>query len=38
MTNEELVKRILAESGGKENVVTATNCMTRLRKIGRAHV
>ena len=31
MTNEELVKRILAESGGKENVVTATNCMTRLR-------
>ena len=31
MTNEELVNRLLAEFGGRENVVTATNCMTRLR-------
>lgn len=31
MSNEELVKRLLVELGGKENVVTATNCMTRLR-------
>ena len=31
MTNQELVKRALAELGGRENVVTATNCMTRLR-------
>lgn len=31
MTNEELVKRVLVELGGKENVKTATNCMTRLR-------
>ena len=31
MSNEELVKRLLAECGGKDNIVTATNCMTRLR-------
>ncbi|MFR3659666.1 MAG: PTS transporter subunit EIIC [Eisenbergiella sp.] len=31
MTNEQLVKRLLTELGGRENVVTATNCMTRLR-------
>lgn len=31
MTNEELVQKILANIGGKKNVVSATNCMTRLR-------
>lgn len=31
MTNQELVKHALTELGGRENVVTATNCMTRLR-------
>ena len=31
MSNEELVKRLLVELGGRENVVTAANCMTRLR-------
>ncbi len=31
MTNSELGKRILDLCGGKENVLTATNCMTRLR-------
>lgn len=31
MTNEELVKSILDHLGGKDNVVTATNCQTRLR-------
>ena len=31
MTNQELSKKILKLVGGKENVVSATNCMTRLR-------
>ena len=31
MTNEELVKVILKEVGGRNNVLAATNCMTRLR-------
>jgi len=31
MTNQELSKKILELVGGKENVVSATNCMTRLR-------
>lgn len=31
MTNEELVQAILKEVGGRDNVITATNCMTRLR-------
>ncbi len=31
MTNEELVKIILEKVGGRENVLAATNCMTRLR-------
>ena len=31
MTNEELVKQILEKMGGRDNVLTATNCMTRLR-------
>lgn len=31
MTNEELVKVILEKVGGQENVLAATNCMTRLR-------
>ena len=31
MTNEELVQKILGNLGGKANVVSATNCMTRLR-------
>jgi PTS system sucrose-specific IIC component len=31
MTNEELVQNILKHVGGKDNVVSATNCMTRLR-------
>jgi len=31
MTNEELVKIILEHVGGKENVLAAANCMTRLR-------
>ncbi len=31
MTNEELVRRSLESIGGKSNVVSATNCMTRLR-------
>lgn len=39
MTNEELVQAILKEVGGKSNVLTASNCMTRLRlqvKDGKA--
>ena len=31
MTNEELVKVILEKVGGRDNVLAATNCMTRLR-------
>lgn len=31
MTNQELSSKILELVGGKENVVTATSCMTRLR-------
>ena len=31
MTNEELVRAALEKVGGKDNVLTATNCMTRLR-------
>jgi PTS system sucrose-specific IIC component len=31
MTNEELVRASLEKLGGKANVLTATNCMTRLR-------
>ena len=31
MTIQELVQSILKGVGGRENVVTATNCMTRLR-------
>ena len=31
MTNEELVRAALDKVGGKSNVLTATNCMTRLR-------
>ena len=31
MTNEDLVRAALEKVGGKSNVLTATNCMTRLR-------
>jgi PTS system sucrose-specific IIC component len=31
MTNQELSKRILELVGGKANVISASNCMTRLR-------
>lgn len=31
MTNEQLAGKILELVGGKDNVLTATNCMTRLR-------
>ncbi len=31
MTNLELAKQIVSLLGGKENVVKAANCMTRLR-------
>lgn len=31
MTNQELSRKILELVGGKENVASATNCMTRLR-------
>lgn len=31
MNNQELASKILSLVGGKENVATATNCMTRLR-------
>jgi len=31
MTNEQLVQEILKGVGGKDNVKSATNCMTRLR-------
>ncbi|HSH35089.1 PTS transporter subunit EIIC [Schnuerera sp.] len=30
-TNKELAKKILELVGGKENIITVTNCMTRLR-------
>ena len=35
MTDKELSLRILENIGGKENVVTAVNCMTRLRFLVR---
>ena len=31
MTNLELAKKIVELVGGKENVIKAANCMTRLR-------
>lgn len=31
MTNEELVRQSLQNLGGRGNVISATNCMTRLR-------
>lgn len=31
MTNEELVRIVLKKVGGKDNILSATNCMTRLR-------
>ena len=31
MTNEQLVQKLLELMGGRGNVLTATNCMTRLR-------
>lgn len=31
MTNEELAKKIVEYLGGKENIVNAENCMTRIR-------
>ena len=31
MTIQELVQSILKGVGGRSNVITATNCMTRLR-------
>ena len=31
MSNQEMVNEILNCLGGKDNVITATNCMTRLR-------
>ena len=31
MTNQELVVKILVACGGRENVISAANCMTRLR-------
>ncbi|MBR2762003.1 MAG: PTS transporter subunit EIIB, partial [Solobacterium sp.] len=31
MTNQELVVKILDACGGRENVISAANCMTRLR-------
>ncbi len=31
MTNEELVQKIIENLGGKGNISSATNCMTRLR-------
>ena len=30
-TNEDLLQDILSHVGGVENILTATNCMTRLR-------
>ena len=31
MTNQELSSKILELVGGRSNVVSATNCMTRVR-------
>lgn len=31
MTNEELVKQVIENLGGKDNIRSATNCQTRLR-------
>ena len=31
MNNQELLSRIVKQVGGKENIRTATHCMTRLR-------
>ena len=31
MNYEELVKNVLSHVGGRENVTSVTNCMTRLR-------
>ncbi len=31
MTNEKLVRSVLEKVGGRNNVISATNCMTRLR-------
>ena len=31
MTNQELSKKILELVGGKNNIITAASCMTRLR-------
>lgn len=31
MTNQELVNLIIEKLGGKDNILSATNCMTRLR-------
>mgnify|MGYP000827668809 CR=1 FL=1 len=38
MTNEELVRAALEKVGGKSNVLTATNCMTRLRAVSYTHL
>ncbi len=31
MTNKELAEKIVADLGGKDNILNAENCMTRLR-------
>ena len=31
MSNEELVRSVIEQIGGKDNIVAAMNCMTRLR-------
>ena len=31
MTNEEFAKKIIETVGGEKNILSATNCMTRLR-------
>ena len=33
MSNMDLAKRLVELLGGRENVVKATNCMTRLRVV-----
>ncbi len=35
MTNEELVSGIIERLGGRENIVSAINCMTRIRVVVR---